>query len=172
MILENKFNLATFTRSDTAAKLHIDNTQMTDEQFNQLQKLYQLLVEVQSRISTKFGKLIPLQINSAFRCKALNKAVGGVLASQHCLGEAADTVAIGITREEYYQSLKMLAKTNIIVFGQVILEFGKHPEIENDDWIHISLPTKKHMNDFMRSPITQKDGARVEGKREYVKESL
>ena len=172
MILENKFNLATFTHSDTAERLHLDNTQMTDDQFNNLQKLHGLLVEVQSRISIKFGKPIPLQINSAFRSEAVNKAVGGVPTSDHCSGSASDTVAIGISLEDYYQALKSLAKTNILIFGQVILEYGKHPETNSDDWIHVSLPTKKHMNEFMRSPITQKDGAKIEGKREYVRESL
>ena len=165
MILENKFNLATFTHSDTAEKLHLDNTQMTDGQFNSLQKLHGLLVEIQSRISIKFGKPIPLQINSAFRSEAVNKAVGGVSTSDHCSGSASDTVAIGVPIRDFYDSLRELAKNKIILFGQVILEYDRRPKDEAGDWIHIALPRKGHINDFMYSIINN-------GKREYVKEPI
>ena len=32
----------------------------------------------------------PIRINSFFRCKALNKAIGGSTSSQHCKGQAMD----------------------------------------------------------------------------------
>lgn len=35
----------------------------------------------------------PLKVNSGYRCKALNAAVGGVPTSQHVKGEAADIAA-------------------------------------------------------------------------------
>lgn len=172
MILEKSFNLKTFIHSATAEKFGIDNTQMTDEQLQNLQRLHEVLTHIQSRLSIKYAKPIQIKINSGFRSKLLNEKVGGVSTSQHSKGEAADTVAIGISLEEYYQTLRQLAKEKILVFGQVILEFGKHPDSETDDWIHISTPTERLVNDFKRSPITKKDGAKVEGKREYVREPI
>lgn len=143
MLLEKTFNLKTFTESQTAKSEGIDNAQMSDEQLSNLQKLHLLLVEIETRLHTKYSKLIPIQINSAFRSAELNKAVGGVVTSQHCKGEAADTVAIGLSIDEYFEHLKVLAKNNTMVFGQVIWEKGR--------WVHISLPTQKHINQFMKT---------------------
>jgi hypothetical protein len=172
MILEQKFNLKTFTHSATADRLKIDNTQMTDEQLANLLELHKLLLRVQARLSIKFARPVNIQINSGFRSEALNKAVGGVSTSDHCSGSAADTVAVGVKIEDYYSLLRELAKEKVLLFGQVILEYGKRPDRETDDWTHIALPRKGKMNDFMRSVISSKDGAKVDGKREYVKEAI
>ena len=173
MILESKFNLNTFTYSKTAIDKGIDNTEMTDEVFENLHKLHELLINIQIRISIKENKAIPIKINSGYRCPELNKLIGGVPTSEHvCRNHtaAADTIAIGISLERYFELLKQLAKEKVLVFGQVILEFGKHPETNTDDWVHLSLPTERHTNEFMRSPIMKGDGANVNGKRQYIKE--
>lgn len=172
MILEETFNLKTFTYSRAAERLGIDNNEMTDEQLENGIKLHKLLVNIQEHLSIKFNKLIPIKINSGFRSAELNKAVGGVSTSQHCKFQAADTVAVGISLEDYYQTLKQLAKEKIITFGQVILEYGKNTELELDDWIHISTPTGRLINDFKRSPIRKEDGAKMDGNRDYIKDPL
>lgn len=165
MILETKFNLETLTHSDKAIECGIDNADLTDELFENLEQLHKLLVEIQSRLSTKYSKPINIKINSAYRCPLLNKKIGGVATSEHVLGKCADTVAIGLHITEYYTGLRELAKNKTILFGQVILEYGKYQNQEFDDWIHVGLPSKKHRNDFMVSTISN-------GKREYVKESI
>ena len=172
MMLENVFNLKTFTYSETAEKLGLDNSIMTDEQMDNGIRLHELLVHISRQLSIKYTRPVLIQINSGFRSVELNKKIGGVLTSQHCKFQAADTIAIRIPIEEYFQLLKKLAKDKTLTFGQVILEYGKHPDTETDEWIHISTPTEKFVNDFMRSPITQKDGAKIEGKREYIKELI
>lgn len=146
MILESKFNLNTFTYSKTAIDKGIDNTEMTDEVFENLHKLHELLINIQIRISIKENKAIPIKINSGYRCPELNKLIGGVATSQHCLGEAADTVAVGVGLNQYFEYLKDLAREKVLVFGQVIKEYGS--------WIHISIPTK-HQNQFMTKEINQ-----------------
>lgn len=148
MLLEQHFNFKTFTHSETAKKLGIDNTKLDEVKLHKLTKLHAFLLEVQARISTKFGKLIPIKINSAYRCPELNEKIGGAKNSQHTKGEAADTAAIGITLDQYYNSLRELAKTGVLKFGQVIKEYGKNPETETDDWVHISLPYTK-VNEFL-----------------------
>lgn len=149
MLLEKHFNFKTFTHSATADKYNIDNTQMDEIIIHNLTKLHAFLLDIQAGVSAKFKKLIPIRINSAYRCKELNEKVGGSQTSQHTDGTAADTVAIGITLDEYYNALRELAKSGTIKFGQVIKEYGKNPETETDDWIHVSLPTRGKVNDFM-----------------------
>ena len=173
MILGKTFDLKTFTYSRTAEEKGIDNTQMTDKQFEQLQKLHQLLVEIQQRLSVKFGKPIQINITSGFRSLALNNAIpNSSKKSQHMDGEAADSTAIGISLENYYQALRDLARSGVLKFGQVIIEYDKRPETEAGDWVHVSLPKPGILNNFKRSPITKKDGARVEGQRIYTSEPL
>lgn len=46
------------------------------------------LIEVVQAVREHFG--VPFDINSGFRCKAHNAAVGGASHSQHLLGRAAD----------------------------------------------------------------------------------
>lgn len=54
---------------------------------------------------------VPLQINSAYRCVAHNKAVGGSPTSQHVLGNAADIkILIGTQIWFKTQFLKMAEK--------------------------------------------------------------
>ena len=147
MILESKFNLNTFTYSKTAIDKGIDNTEMTDEVFENLHKLHELLINIQIRISIKENKAIPIKINSGYRCPELNKLIGGVPTSQHCLGGAADTSAIGVGLNQYFEYLKELAREKVLTFGQVIREYGS--------WVHISIPTDKHQNQFMIKETNQ-----------------
>ncbi|MFA5772888.1 MAG: D-Ala-D-Ala carboxypeptidase family metallohydrolase [Thermoplasmata archaeon] len=173
MILGKTFDLKTFTYSRTAEKRGIDNTQMTDRQLARLQELHKLFVEIQQRLSVKFGKPIQINFTSVFRSLALNNAIpNSSKKSQHMDGEAADTTAIGISLENYYQALRDLARNGVLKFGQVIIEYDKRPDTEAGDWIHVSLPKPGILNDFKRSPITKKEGARVEGQRIYTSEPL
>jgi zinc D-Ala-D-Ala carboxypeptidase len=148
-ILELNFNLGTFTHSDTALRNNIQNIVDTDEQFENLQKLHKLLVHIHSRLSTKYAKPIQIRINSAYRNKRVNELVGGVPTSEHCKGLAADTVAVGLTLDEYFDQVKSLVKDNVISVGQCIKEYGKLPDRETDDWLHISVTTANHKNEFM-----------------------
>lgn len=176
MILGKTFDLKTFTYSRTAEEKGIDNTQMTDKQLEQLQKLHQLFVEIQQRLSVKFGKPIQINITSGFRSKSLNnyfvKTIGASKTSQHMDGEAGDSTAIGISLENYYQALRDLARNGVLKFGQVMIEYGRNPESENDDWLHVSLSKPGIENDFKRCPIKKADGAKTDGKRDYTKEPL
>ena len=69
----------------------------------------------------------PLLITSAYRCKELNKAVGGSETSQHLTATAADFKPKHISLEEAFFRLK---NSPFLHYGQLILE---------KSWIHISL---------------------------------
>jgi len=53
------------------------------------------LVEALEKLREECGD-VPIRVNSGFRCEAWNERVGGVPASQHLQGAAADIVVQGM----------------------------------------------------------------------------
>ena len=73
-----------------------------------------------------------IKINSFYRGKALNKAIGGSTSSQHCKGQAIDiddTFGHATNAEMYFW-----IKANL-KFDQMIWEFG---DGNNPNWVHVS----------------------------------
>ena len=79
------FSYSEFTKSDTAARKHIQNEITTFEVRDNIKALVDNLLQ-----PLRDAWDAPLFINSGYRCPELNKAVGGVATSQHVLGMAAD----------------------------------------------------------------------------------
>jgi len=143
MILKDEFDLEDFTHSETAKAKKIDNSPEEIHEQN-LKTLYEeLLKPLKARVSTKFAKEIEFQINSGYRSKLLNAKIGGANTSQHSLGEAADTVAIGISIEEFYQAIKELVKAKALEVDQCIQEDNR--------WVHLSYRKGKNRNQFLRA---------------------
>ena len=74
----------------------------------------------------------PIRINSFYRSKVLNKAIGGSTTSQHCKGQAVDIGDTNCkkTNAEMYAWIK-----ENLNFDQMIWEFG---DDKNPNWVHIS----------------------------------
>lgn len=125
--LSPHFTLEELTASNKAKALKIDNTP-TPEILENLKALALALELARSVI----GK--PLKISSAYRCPALNKAVGGSPTSAHTLGYAADFTVDGITPRQICEK--------IIAAGlhqdQIILE---NISSDNPDgvWVHYGI---------------------------------
>lgn len=118
------FTIEELTKSNTATKLHIDNTPNVNQKKN-LEELIQLL----DKIREKWGS--PIIVTSGFRCNKLNNAVGGSKTSQHLQGQAADIISKN-NKELFLLIRKMIMDKEINV-GQLINE-------KNYSWIHISTP--------------------------------
>jgi len=88
-----------------------------------LQRLAKLLEQVKVAIGNK-----PVMVNSAFRSKQINDAVGSKDTSQHRLGCAADIRVPGVAPNDVVKAI-IAAK---LPFDQLIREF--------DRWTHISVP--------------------------------
>jgi len=88
-----------------------------------LQRLAELLEQVKVAIGGK-----PVMVNSAFRSKQVNDAVGSKDTSQHRLGCAADIRVPGMAPDAVVKAI-IAAK---LPFDQLIREF--------DRWTHISVP--------------------------------
>lgn len=87
-----------------------------------LQRLAELLEQVKVAIGGK-----PVMVNSAFRSKQVNDAVGSKDTSQHRLGCAADIRVPGMAPDAVVKAI-IAAK---LPFDQLIREF--------DRWTHISI---------------------------------
>lgn len=124
MQLSPNFSLEELTRSETAARNGWDNTP-NDAELENLKRLAVLLQQVKSAVGGR-----PVMINSGFRSKLVNDAVGSRDTSQHRLGCAADLRVPSMTPREVIEAC-IAAK---VPFDQIILEF--------DSWTHISVPNK------------------------------
>ena len=61
----------------------------------------------------------PIQINSAYRCEAHNRAIGGVKYSQHVKGTAADIVVKNIRPEKVVVALDRMQDAGFIKKGGI-----------------------------------------------------
>jgi zinc D-Ala-D-Ala carboxypeptidase len=79
----------------------------------------------------------PIKINSFFRCKELNTAIGGSSNSQHCQGRAIDIDDTygHKTNAEMFEYIR----TNLN-FDQIIWEFGTDT---NPEWVHVSYVSEE-----------------------------
>ena len=85
---------------------------MPDEVLYNVVKLVNQLQTIRDVIKT------PIQINSAYRCKSHNKAIGGSVSSQHILGKAADIVVRGYDPSlEIYPLIEELINEGQILQG-------------------------------------------------------
>lgn len=89
------FTFAEFTRSATAERLGIDNQPEHHGEQDVYARIELLVVRLLDPIRDYV--IEPIYINSGYRSKELNKAVGGVSDSQHRKGQAAD-IRIGNIR--------------------------------------------------------------------------
>lgn len=107
--ITKNFTLSEFIESDTADRLGIDNT--PSEQA--VENITLLCTKLLQPLRSLYGK--PMYINSGYRCKELNEAVGGVESSQHRQGFAADV------RCENPKALLSCLLSSGLVFDQAIL---------------------------------------------------
>jgi len=134
------FTLEELTHTDHR---EFDNTPNSSETAN-LIRLAGLLEDVKIALGGK-----PVIVNSAFRSKAVNDAVGSKPSSQHRIGCAADIRVPGVTPDEVVKAVIAAG----LPYDQVIREF--------DRWTHISIPNTKDMTPRRQALIIDKSGTRV-----------
>lgn len=127
MKLTPNFSLSELTASDTAKRRGWDNTP-TDAELKNLVRLAELLEEVREVIKR------PIILNSGFRSKIVNDAIGSRDTSQHRLGCAADFRVPGLNPREVCQAIIASG----IQYDQLIQEF--YEEGKPGGWTHISVP--------------------------------
>ena len=139
MYLSEHFTLEELTFTDHR---EFDNTPNADETAN-LNRLASFLEQVKTVLGGK-----PVMINSAFRCKQVNDAVGSKDTSQHRIGCAADLRIPGMTPDEVVKAIMASG----IGYDQIIREF--------DRWTHISVPNHPEDKPRQQALIIDKAGTR------------
>ena len=140
MNLTEHFTLEELTYTDHR---EFDNTP-NDAEIANLQRLAEFLEKVKMVLSGK-----PILVNSAFRSKQVNDAVGSKDTSQHRLGCAADIRVPLMTPNEVIQSIMASG----LEYDQIIREF--------DAWTHISIPNNPSDKPRIQALIIDKQGNRL-----------
>jgi hypothetical protein len=139
MNLSPNFTLDELTHTDHR---EFENTPNESELAN-LTRLAAFLETVKTAIGGK-----PIIVNSAFRCKEVNDAVGSKDTSQHRIGCAADIRVPSMTPDEVVRAI-IGAK---LPYDQVIREF--------DRWTHVSIPNTIEAKPRGQKLIIDKTGTR------------
>jgi len=140
MNLSEHFTLAELTRTDHRT---LDNTPDPTALANLTR-----LAEFLERVREVLGNRVVV-INSAYRSKAVNDAVGSKDTSQHRLGCAADIRVPGMAPDAVVRAV-MASK---LAYDQVIREF--------DSWTHLSIPSSPDLPPRKMALIIDKAGTRT-----------
>jgi hypothetical protein len=134
------FTLEELTHTDHR---ELDNTPNESEIAN-IQRLAEFLEQVKEVLGGK-----PIMVNSAFRSKAVNDAVGSKDTSQHRIGCAADIRVPSMTPDEVVRAIIASG----LPYDQVIREF--------DRWTHVSIPNTSEAKPRKQALIIDKAGTRA-----------
>ena len=139
MNLTEHFTLEELTYTDHR---ELENTPNETELAN-IQRLAKFLENLKTVLGGK-----PIMVNSAFRSKAVNDAVGSKDTSQHRVGCAADIRVPGMTPDEVVRAVI----ASDLGYDQVIREF--------DRWTHISVTNVAGAVPRKQALIIDKQGTR------------
>ena len=140
MNLTEHFTLEELTHTDHREFDNIPN----DAELENIKRLAEFLEQVKTVLGGK-----PIMVNSAFRSKQVNDAVGSKDTSQHRIGCAADIRVPFMTPDEVVRAVI----ASDLGYDQVIREF--------DRWTHISIPNEKARSPRKQALIIDKQGTRV-----------
>ena len=132
------FTLAELTHTDHRT---LDNTPDAAALIN-LNRLALFLEQVKEALQFK-----PIMVNSAYRSKAVNDAVGSRDTSQHRLGCAADIRVPGMTPDAVVRAVMASG----LAYDQIIRELT---------WTHISIPNTPEAKPRKMALIIDKAGTR------------
>lgn len=132
------FSISELTRSSKATELKIDNTPPPSA----VKSMEILIDRLLDPIREKWGS--PITVTSGYRCKALNRAVGGAASSHHLIGMAVDITAGDQRRNA---RLYHLIRTAGFPFTQLIWEKG---DDSGPQWIHVSFNPADLRNETRR----------------------
>jgi hypothetical protein len=134
------FTLAELTHTDHRELENIPN----ETELANIQRLAEFLENLKTLLGGK-----PIMVNSAFRSKAVNDAVGSKDTSQHRIGCAADLRVPNMTPDAVVRAII----ASDLPYDQVIREF--------DRWTHVSIPNEPARAPRKQALIIDKQGTRL-----------
>jgi len=145
MNLTEHFTLEELTHTEHR---ELENTPNEQELAN-LKRLAEFLETVKTVLGGK-----PIMVNSAFRSKAVNDAVGSKDTSQHRVGCAADLRVPSMTPDEVVKAIIASG----IGYDQVIREFSD--PVKGGGWTHVSVPNDANATPRKQALIIDRLGTR------------
>ena len=145
MNLTPHFTLEELTHTDHR---ELENTPNETELAN-IQRLAEFLEELKTVLGGK-----PIMVNSAFRSKAVNDAVGSKDTSQHRIGCAADIRVPSMTPDEVVKAVI----ASDLGYDQLIREFSD--PVKGGGWTHISVPSHPNGTPRKQALIIDRNGTR------------
>jgi zinc D-Ala-D-Ala carboxypeptidase len=139
MQLTQNFSFEELTHTDHR---EYDNTP-NDAELENLKRLAEFLEEVKQTLGGR-----PIMVNSAFRSKQVNDAVGSKDSSQHRIGCAVDIRVPQLTPDQVVRAII----ASDLPYDQVIREF--------DRWTHVSIPNTPDIKPRKQALIIDKQGTR------------
>jgi uncharacterized protein YcbK (DUF882 family) len=140
MNLTEHFTLEELTHTDHREFENVPN----EAELENLKRLAKFLEDVKTALGGK-----PVMVNSAFRSKQVNDAVGSKDSSQHRIGCAVDIRVPGLTPD---QVVRTIIESGL-PYDQIIREF--------DRWTHISIPNEAARAPRKQALIIDRTGTRV-----------
>ena len=134
------FTLAELTHTDHRELENIPN----ETELANIQRLAEFLEDLKTLLGGK-----PIMVNSTFRSKAVNDAVGSKDTSQHRIGCAADLRVPSMTPDAVVRAII----ASDLPYDQVIREF--------DRWTHVSIPNEPARAPRKQALIIDKQGTRL-----------
>ena len=141
--------MTVLTKNFTLEELTITEHREFDNEPNESERanLVRLAIFLEQVKELLGGK--PIMVNSGFRSKAVNDAVGSRDSSQHRIGCAADLRVPGLVPDDVVKAII----ASDLQFDQVIREF--------DRWTHISVPSHPDDKPRRQALIIDKQGTRA-----------
>ena len=153
--LSEHFTLEEMIYSDTAKAKKIDNSPTPMHKKILIHTCQYLLEPLRGLLNEKYKehkgkkvKKVTIRITSGYRGAKLNTAVGGVVTSKHCLGEAADIEATIVYAnddrfilpyKELYENIKQWTKEGKMSVDQCIEETSYDKKTKTwAKWVHVS----------------------------------
>lgn len=130
--MQLNFKISELIHSDRAVEKNINN--MPD--INSLDCMLELIVNCLQPIRDLIKK--PMIITSGYRCKEVNKLIGGAENSQHLKGQAVDFKIQGMKPAE----IVSIIKESGIEYDQLINEY--------DSWVHVSYSKGKNRRKVLK----------------------
>lgn len=147
--LSSNFTLEEMIRSETAARLQLDNYPPPEY----IPRLRRLCTHILEPIRTHYGQ--PFRPNSGYRSKPVNRAVGSQDTSQHRKAQAVDIELAGVSNYDLAAWIR-----DHLIYDKLILECYRQG-IPNSGWVHISLQT--YPTDNRRQVLTYSAGKFLPG---------
>jgi len=134
------FTLEELTHTDHR---QFDNTP-NEQELENLKRLAAFLEDIKEALGGK-----PVIVNSAFRSKQVNDAVGSKDSSQHRSGCAVDIRVPQLTPDQVVRTIMDAG----LPYDQLIREF--------DRWTHVSIPSRPNVEPRKQVLIIDKQGTRA-----------